>query len=90
MKAIETYKVPKTELHKFLAEHEDETLQVSRITPSEIIFNIYKDVPETEFHMKALYSITQQHNLAKEELNAIDYAISAIKTLIDMGVLKDD
>ena len=90
MKAIETYKVPKTELHKFLAEHEDESLQVSRITPTEIIFNISKDVPETEFNMKALYAITQQHTLTKEEANAINYAISAIKTLVDMGVLKDD
>ena len=88
MKAIETYKVPKTELHKFLTEHEDETLQVSRITPTEIIFNIYKDVPETEFNMKALHTITQQHTLTKEESNAIDYAIGAIKTLEDMGVLK--
>ena len=88
MKAIEVYKVPKTELHKFLTEHEDEALQVSSITPTDVIFNIYKDVPETEFNMKALHTIAQQHRLTKEESNAIDYAIGAIKTLEEMGVLK--
>lgn len=43
---------------------------------------------EAEFNMFNLQCTAKENNLTMEQQNAIDYGISAIKTLIDMGVLK--
>lgn len=43
---------------------------------------------EAEFNMFNLQCIAKENNLTLEQQNAIDYGISAIKTLIDMGVLE--
>lgn len=43
---------------------------------------------EAEFNMYNLQCIAQENVLTTEQHNAIDYGISAIKTLIDMGVLE--
>lgn len=43
---------------------------------------------EAEFNMFNLTSIAHDNELTMEQQNAIDYGISAIKTLIDMGVIK--
>ena len=53
-------------------------------------FKVYEEqeVTEPEFNMGNLSYIAKEHDLTMEQRNAIDYAISAIKTLIDMGVIK--
>lgn len=43
---------------------------------------------EAEFNMYNLHCISEENALTLEQQNAIDYGISAIKTLVDMGVLK--
>ena len=66
------------------------------IVVNEVLANGYKvtvthDCSEPEFHMEVLHTFFTEHlhgELTMEEKNAIDYAIGAIKTLVDMGVLK--
>jgi hypothetical protein len=43
---------------------------------------------EAEFNMFNLHCIIRENNLPLEQLNAIDYAISAIKTLKDMEIIE--
>lgn len=43
---------------------------------------------EAEFNMYNLQCIATENSLTLEQQNAIDYGISAIKTLKDMGVLE--
>lgn len=43
---------------------------------------------EAEFNMFNLQCIAKENVLTVEQQNAIDYSISAIKTLLDMGVLE--
>lgn len=50
--------------------------------------NTSTNYTEAEFNMYNLQCIAQENVLTTEQQNAIDYGISAIKTLIDMGVLK--
>ena len=47
------------------------------------------DYTEAEFNMYNLQCIAQENVLTTEQQNAIDYGISAIKILIDMGVIKE-
>jgi hypothetical protein len=49
--------------------------------------NTSTNYTEAEFNMYNLQCIAQENVLTTEQQNAIDYGISAIKTLIDMGVL---
>lgn len=43
---------------------------------------------EAEFYMFVLSYLAKENTLTLEQQNAIDYGISAIKTLKDMGVLE--
>ena len=53
-------------------------------------FKVYEEqeVTEPEFNIANLSEISHDNELTMEQANAIDYGISAIKTLVDMGVLK--
>lgn len=48
----------------------------------------YEEVTEPQFNIANLSEISHDNELTMEQANAIDYGISAIKTLVDMGVLK--
>ena len=48
------------------------------------------DYTEAEFNMYNLQCIAQENTLTLEQQNAIDYGISAIKTLADMGIIKSE
>ena len=47
-----------------------------------------EEVTEHEFNMQNLQDIAHDNELTMEQQNAIDYGISAIKTLVDMGIIK--
>lgn len=47
-----------------------------------------QEVTEPEFNIANLSEISHDNELTMEQANAIDYGISAIKTLVDMGVIK--
>ena len=92
MKVVENYKVPIEDIPDFLNEHIDETLIIREcdIDAGIIRVDIKKDYTETEYHMGILLNIANSHSATEDEKKAANYAINAIKTLVDMGVLKDD
>ena len=95
MKVVKKYAVPIEELPDFLAEHTDEEIIVKAMTDEKAHIRIMQDLAESEFYMTILQNLVADPSdridiSTLEERNAIDYALGAIKTLIDMGVLKDD
>ena len=89
MKSSHHYNVPKDKFDDFLDKHKGEPMVISYQSPLQTyIVTIETDLSEPEFHMDALLDLRDSEEVTLEEKNAIDYSISAIKTLIDMGVLK--
>ena len=88
---IEHEKVPAKDLHKFLAVHSGETISLMEVSEGIYDVSVMKDYTESHFYTEILRSFDNRNLfpvLTMEEKNAIDYAIGAIKTLVDMGVLK--
>lgn len=88
MKILEHYEVPIEELPSFLSSHIDETLTVKEYTDTKLYITIAQDYAEPELHMFHLRKFVESGDATPEEQNAAEYAISAIKTLMDMGVLQ--
>ena len=89
MKVRKRYTVPKEQFDMFITEHYKEPLV---ITLSEDSYQVTVDteMSEPEYNMSTLHLLADNTDITPEESNAIDYAIGAIKTLVDMGVLNDD
>ena len=88
MKVVEKFVVPIEQLPDFLLDHAGKTLTIKDITDTDVIIHIPSEYTEPEFHMSVLLTLANRDDATDEEKNAIDYANSAIKTLIDMGVIK--
>ena len=92
MKVVEHYTVPIEGIPDFLNDHIDETLTIREcnLDTGIIKVDIQQDYTETEYHMGVLLTIANSHSASDDEKKAANYAINAIKTLMDMGVLNDD
>ena len=92
MKVVEQYTVPIEDIPDFLNEHIDETLTIREcnIDTGIMKVDIKQEYTEPEYHMGILLTIANCPNASEDEKKAANYGINAIKTLIDMGVLKDD
>ena len=92
MKVVEHYTVPIEDIPDFLNDHIDETLTIRECNLDTGIMkvDIKQDYTEPEYHMGVLLTIANSHSATEDEKKAANYAINAIKTLIDMGVLTDD
>ena len=92
MKVVENYTVPIEVIPDFLNEHIDETLTIRECNLDTGIMkvDIKQEYTEPEYHMGILLTIANSHSATEDEKKAANYAINAIKTLIDMGVLTDD
>lgn len=88
MKVHEVYEVPATNLTDFLSSHIDETITIKEVTPSEIHLYIEQDYTEAELQMFHLRKFIESGDATPEEQDTAEYAINAIKTLLDMGVIK--
>ena len=88
MKILEHCEVPVEELPSFLSAHIDEALTVKECTDTKLHITIAQDYTEPELHMFHLRKFIESGDATPEEQNAAEYAINAIKTLMDMGVLK--
>ena len=90
MKLKEHFTFPTFEkLSEFITTHKYSKITVE-FDGNTNTYNVTTESDSTipEFHMGNLSYIAKEHDLTMEQRNAIDYGISAIKTLIDMGVLK--
>ena len=84
--------IPPQKFCSYLKEHTGETLTIEW-TAGTNLFTVTSEgnYSEAEFNMEVLHTLSVENlhgELVEEEKNAIDYAIGAIKTLADMGVLK--
>ena len=78
-----------TDLGEYIRSNSDKTITVTfNKEASRYETEISIEVTEPEFNMSNLTDIAHDNELTMEQQNAIDYGISAIKTLVDMGVIK--
>lgn len=79
----------KDDLVDFLTTNENRPFYVKR-NGLTLRYEVYaeEEVTEPQFNIANLSEISHDNELTMEQANAIDYGISAIKTLVDMGVLK--
>ena len=91
MKIAKLVAIPHDELYTFLSSNIDKSLDIVDvdINNRRIHFHITEEVTEPIFNIQNLHDIAEDNELTLEQQNAIDYGISAIKTLIDMGVIKE-
>lgn len=92
MKIREKVVISESEILPFLHSHRDNHIQIDYIDEwGRYHVTTETDCTEAEFNLKVLHTFQNENihgGLTTEEKNAIDYAIGAIKTLADMGVLK--
>ena len=91
MKIREKIKLGEEDIIPFLHAHKGDNVQVVSIDEFGKYHITYEhECTEAEFNMNVLRTLADSTKLylTDEEKNAIDYAIGAIKTLADMGVLK--
>ena len=91
MKIRERIKLGEEDILPFLRVHKGDNVQVVSIDEFGKYHITYEhDCTEAEFNMSVLRTLADSTKfyLTDEEKNAIEYAIGAIKTLADMGVLK--
>lgn len=90
MKVSEKFIVPAENLDEFIRAHMDADMRIKySLTTNTFIIRIVSDYTKPEFNMGILRMMADRADgLTTEERNACDYAISCIKTLVDMGVIK--
>lgn len=90
MKVLENYQVPFESLPDFLSDHIGESLNINKLDETEASISIQQEYTIPEIHMFHLRKLIESDILTPEEKTSAEYAISAIKTLVDMGVLNND
>lgn len=90
MKITKSVTIPNNMIISFLIDNKGKTLEFVDVDLKEqrVTFRITEEVTEPIFNIQNLHDIAQYNELTLEQQNAIDYGISAIQTLKDMGVLK--
>jgi hypothetical protein len=90
MKITKSVTIPHEKLINFLIDSKGKLLEFVDVDIKEqrVTFRITEEVTEPTFNIQNLHDIAEYNKLTLEQQNAIDYGISAIKTLIDMGVLE--
>ena len=86
MKVVKKYEVPTSDFDTFLTEHYEETMTV-KPTATGYKVSIFTEMSQAEFHMNNLRLLADSNTVTADEKDAINYGISAIKTLEDMGIL---
>lgn len=86
MKVVKKYEVPTENFDTFLTEHYKEKMTV-KPTATGYKVSIFTEMTEPTFHMNTLRLLADSNTVTGEEKDAINYGISAIKTLEDMGIL---
>lgn len=91
MKIVEHFDVPASELSNFLNDFNASNFTINYNMAKNLFhFTTQEDYTEPQFRMLTLRTLLNNTALTftSEETDAIEYAISCIKTLEDMGVIK--
>lgn len=86
MKVRKKYEVPYAQIRSFLLDHAGEILTIHD-AGTFFRVSIDTEMTQAEFHMENLRLLADSNTVTAEEKDAINYGISAIKTLEDMGVI---
>lgn len=83
--------IAKNNLWKFTTEHVGETFMIHKVTAEYVDLEQEIEQTEVEMHMEHLRTLLEYDEYLKEEEKAaIEYAIECIKTLDDMGIIKEN
>lgn len=91
MKMYKRYQVRPVDLPKFMKDHVDECI-VFRIMKQDLMcLDIVQEMSKAEYNMLVLNNMLKHIDdvLNEDEKVAIEYAIECIKTLDDMGIIKE-
>lgn len=79
------------DVSKFADEHIGETFKIYKVTSDCIDIMQEIEQTEAEMHMESIRNIldTNYSWITDEEVGALEYAIACIKTLDDMGIIKE-
>lgn len=78
-------------LSEFARDHIDETFKIYDVKATYIDLVQEVEQSEAEMHMEHLHTLLEvDEYLTEEEKAAIEYAIECIKTLDDMGIIREN
>jgi hypothetical protein len=86
------YDIPCYDVVQFVREHVDEKIIPTKCDSQNISFKIENDLSKAEYNMVVLNKllVDETAGITEEEKAAIEYAIECIKTLDDMGIIKEN
>lgn len=92
MKMYEHHDVLHHDVVKFVRDHMNEKLIATKSNSEFISFKIENDLTKAEYNMLVLNNMLNHFDvtLLDEEKAAIEYSIACIKTLDDMGIIKEN
>ena len=91
MKTYERHEVFPSHLEEFMMNHRDEAIIFRERHQELICLDIEHEMSKAEFNMYILNNLLVDENIhiTEEEKAAIEYAIECIKSLDDMGIIKE-
>lgn len=79
------------DVQKFANEHIGETFKIYAVKPTYVDLEQEIEQSVAEIHMESLHTMLQWVDIFNDdEKAAIEYAIECIKTLDDMGIIKEN
>lgn len=93
MKTFERHEVYPYHLAEFMAEHVNERIIFRETHQNLVCLDIEREMSKAEFNMEVLNDLLKYDTYVKfveEEKAAIEYAIECIKTLDEMGIIKEN
>ncbi len=92
MKVFERHEVYPYNLAEFMVEHAGESIICREKHEALICLDIVHEMSKAEYNMVVLNKllVDETAGIVEEEKAAIEYAIECIKTLDDMGIIKEN
>lgn len=92
MKICERHEINPSNVLRFMIDHTDEPIIFREMSADSVHLDIMKDMSKAEYNMVVLNKLLtdKTSGIVEEEKAAIEYAIECIKTLDDMGIIKEN
>lgn len=92
MKIYERHEINPSNVLRFMIDHADESIIFREMYADKVCIDIEKEMSKAEHNMVVLNKLLNDETagIVEEEKAAIEYAIECIKTLDDMGIIKEN
>ena len=92
MKTFERHVINASNVVSFMIDHADEAIIFREMYADNVCIDVVRELSKAEFNMVVLNKllIEESVHITDEEVAAIEYAIECIKTLDDMGIIKEN